>query len=150
LIKLIKKLIILILILSTAQIAQAKNHCQDECTFDIFFRENYQKLLENLCLDPINKRLYDTIFNAYSIKFQGFDYEYKNACAQIQQGNDCTNEKKNYLKSLPMMAMDEYDSFLDDLSFELCGDENLENSIIKKNKKKYRRQFKKLISQNCK
>ncbi len=45
------------------------------------------------------------------------------------------NRKEKYVKSLPAIAIDEYDSFLDDLSFETCGDENLENPSIKKNKK---------------
>ncbi len=129
----------------------AGNLCGCECSFEIFFKENYQKLLQTLCPVEEEKYIFDILFNAYSIKFQGLDYEYKNICASLTQDNEeCIIKKEEYLKQLSMIAMDEYDSFLDDLSFEICGCENTENRFIRKNKKKYRKQLKKLIAKHCK
>lgn len=131
--------------------AAAHEVCSCECSFDIFFRENYQGLLQHLCPDEEEKKIFDMIFNAYSIKFKGLDYEYENICAALEQsGEECIKEKEKYLKTLSTIAIDEYDSFLDDLSFETYGTEGVENHIVKKNKKKYKKSLKKLISKNCK
>lgn len=147
----LKKILVTITLLLLPQAVLADNLCSCECNFDNFFRENYQNLLAYLCPNEERRKIFDILFNAYSIKFKGLDYEYENICAQIEQDKDgCIAEKKKYVKSLSMIAIDEYDSFLDDLSFELCEDENLENPIIKKNKKKYRKNLKKLISKHCK
>ena len=68
----------------------------------------------------------------------------------MQNQDGCITEKKKYVKSLPAIAIDEYDSFLDDLSFEICGCENAEQKNIKKNKKRYKKALKKCIVKNCK
>ena len=85
------------------------------------------------------------------------DYEYAENCKKLKEDTNsdeisrhCINEQKKYLKNLAEIAEEEYDSFLDDLSFELCGCENSEHKIIKKNKKKYRKNLKKYIAKNCK
>lgn len=133
------------------QSAFTKELCNCECSFDGFFRENYENLLQTLCPDTEQRKIFDMIFNAYSIKFQGLDYEYINICASLEQtAEECIKEKEKYLKSLSTIAMDEYDSFLDDLSFETCGIEGTENRHMKKNKKRYRKALKKLIAEHCK
>lgn len=130
----IKKFITIFLLLSTIQASWAEEICG--CSFDEFFKENYQNLLQSICPDEEQEKFYNILFEAYSIKFKGLDYEYENL------GTKC-------LKSLSEIAIDEYDSFLDDLSFETCGEENLQNPHIKKHKRKYRKELKKLISKHC-
>ncbi len=143
-------LFITFILLSIMQTTPAKELCSCECSFDTFFRENYQNLLQDLCPDDNQKKIFDMIFNAYSIKFQGLDYEYENICTSLKQSSEeCIKEKEKYLKTLSTIAMDEYYSFLDDLSFETCGAEDVENHIVKKNKKRYRKALKRLIAKNC-
>lgn len=141
-------------IIFTFQASWSKDFCNGCCNFDDFFRENYQQLLERICPDEDKKKFYDILFNAYSIKFKGLDYEFENICTQIDKDCPCAEsnfkEKNKYLKQLSTIAVDEYDSFLDDISFETCGNETLENPAVKKIKKKYKKQLKKLISKNCK
>ncbi len=48
----------------------------------MIFLENYQNLLQHLCPNEEKKKIFDTLFNAYSIKFKGLDYEYKKAFAR--------------------------------------------------------------------
>jgi len=96
------------------------------------------------------------LFRAYSIKFEGLDFEYKAKCEALEHDENsdeitsrCINEQKKYLKGLTEIAREEYDNFLDDLSFEICGCENAENRAVKKHKKRYRRALRKLIAKNC-
>ncbi len=148
------KILITLIILFICQASWSNDFCNGCCSFDDFFKNNYQNLLKNLCPNEERIKFYDILFNAYSIKFKGLDYEFENICAQIDKECSCetdnAKEKIKYLKQLSTIAVDEYDSFLDDISFETCGDETLENPAVKKIKRKYRKQLKKLIAKNCK
>ena len=94
------KLLLLFSIILLQQNVFAKNLCSCKCSFDDFFRENYQNLLQHLCPNEEKKKIFDTLFNAYSIKFKGLDYEYKSICEEIMQNQDgCITEKKKYVKS---------------------------------------------------
>lgn len=135
--------------------AGANNLCMPECSFDDFFRCNYEKLSSRLSPKEERQRIFDILFEVYSIKFKALDYEYKCSCKALEENEDaenqsCRRERVKYIKNLTQLAIEEYDSFLDDLNFELCDDENCEHKIIKKNKRKYRNELKKLISKNCK
>jgi len=154
-----KKIIIIALFLlfsSCQKAALAENLCSYNCSFDDFFRENYENLTENLNPDCDRRTIFNILYNAYSIKFKGLDYEYRCRCEGLENENTedltkkCIRDKKRYIRLLADMAIEEYDNFLDDLSFEICGDENFENRLIKKNKKKYRKSLKKMIAKNCK
>ena len=152
-----KTLTLLITLFLSINCACASNLCSANCAFNVFFKENYQRLISYLNPDCEQQRLFDILFNAYSIKFEGLDYEYAENCKKLKEDTNsdeisrhCINEQKKYLKNLAEIAEEEYDSFLDDLSFELCGCENSEHKIIKKNKKKYRKNLKKYIAKNCK
>ena len=150
-IKNIKIFTLLTFMLFVIQPASAKNMCDCGCLFDEFFKENYTHLIEYLNPDCKRREIFDIIFNAYSIKFKAIDYEYKCRCKALADGvNDgCEKQAKKDIKNLTEIAMEEYDSFLDDLTFEICSDEEKEHKFIKKNKKKYRRSLKKLIAKNC-
>lgn len=137
--------------------AQASNLCSVDCSFNDFFKSNYEKLVEYLSPDKETKRIFDMLFNAYSIKFEGLDFEYKAKCDTLKEDTDtedltthCLNEQKKYIKNLTEIAQEEYDNFLDDLNFEICGCENSENKAIRRHKKRYRKTLKKLIAKNCK
>ena len=150
-----KSLIILYLFTlgSVLNPAFASNLCSSCCTFDEFFRQNYEKLVEYL--HPSEKRhdFFNILFEVYSIKFKEIDYEYKCRCEALfrqDENNSCTRNIKKELHALNELAMEEYDSFLEDLNFEICEDENSENKFIKRHKKRYRKELKRLISKNCK
>ncbi len=145
------KIIALLGLLIIFQPAYSNNICGCNCLFDEFFRENYGQLVEYLNPDCKRREIFDIIFNAYSIKFKAIDYEYECRCRALTDGvNDgCEKQAKKDIRNLTEIAMEEYDSFLDDLTFEICTDEDSEHKFIKKNKKKYRRSLKKLIAKNC-
>lgn len=152
-----KTTMLLVVMFFSMNCACASNLCSINCSFNDFFKENYQNLSDCLNPDSEQKRMFDILFNAYSIKFEGLDYEYAEKCRELKKDTDsdeithhCINEQKKYIKNLAEIAEEEYDNFLDDISFELCGSENSEHKIIKKNKKKYRKKLRKCIAKNCK
>lgn len=150
-----KKLTIVLCLLILGVItspAYADNLCSKNCTFDNFFRQNYEKLVQYL--NPGDKRheFFNILFDVYSIKFKGIDYEYKCRCEALFKQNEnnlCCKQLKKDIKALNDLAIEEYDSFLEDLNFEICEDENCENKFIKKHKKRYRKELKRLIAKNC-
>ncbi len=130
----------------------ANNLCSDNCTFDAFFRQNYEKLVKYLNPNERRHEFFNILFDVYSIKFKEIDYEYKCRCEALlkqDENNLCCKNLKKDIKALNELAIEEYDSFLEDLNFELCEDENCENKFIKKHKKRYRKELKRLISKNC-
>ncbi len=146
---------IIFLILLQAPIF-ASNLCSCECNFNDFFKCNYTELIEYLRPNDETKRIFDMLYTAYSIKFEGLDFEYKARCEELLKDKNsdeitthCINEQKKYIKGLAEIAQEEYDNFLDDLSFEICGCENAENKAIKKHKKRYRKALRKQIARNC-
>lgn len=152
--KFTKKLIeiFLVFVFLFPKAAYSSLSCSDFCSYDNFFMKNYQKL--NEYLNPSAERLiiFNMLYEAYSIKFKTLDYErdYLIKTLQNEEYEACCNEIWKELRNINEIAIEEYDSFLDDLNFELCEDETSEFKFIKKHKKKYRKELKKLISKNCK
>lgn len=138
-------------------LARASNLCSACCTFGDFFKADYQKLMEHIKPDDETRRFFNILLNAYLIKFEGLDFEYKAKCDALKNDENsgdtkrsCLGEQKKHIKGLTEIAIEEYDNFLDDLSFEICGCENAEQKNIKKNKKRYKKALKKCIAKNCK
>lgn len=135
----------------------ASNLCSCGCNFNDFFKSNYEELVEYLSPDAETRRIFDMLFKAYSIKFEGLDFEYKAKCEALYNDENsdeiaphCIREQKKYIKGLAEIAEEEYDNFLDDLSFEICGCENAENKAVKKHKKRYRKALRRQIAKSCK
>lgn len=131
-----------------AENTETKTGCPVECSFSNFFKNSYKELAQKLCLDCDREKIFNILFDAYSIKFKTIDYEYirgQNALGDDDY-RECRSEIKKYLKNLNEIAIEEYDSFLDDLSFEICESEHKESRIIKKHKKHYKKSLKKLVS----
>lgn len=135
----------------------ASNLCTKDCSFALFFKYDFEKLIKYLKPNDEVRHFYNILFNAYLIKFEGLDFEYKIRCQELEDNKNsdeikaiCIKEQKNYIKELAKIAEEEYDNFLDDLNFELCGCENFEEKNIKKNKKRYKKALKKCIASNCK
>lgn len=146
------KISVIVLLLFISQSVMANSLCSMDCSFNDFFRCNYEKLSAKLSPQCERRKIFDILFEVYSIKFKTIDYEYKCCCSALNEeaeNSSCRREKIKYIKNLTQLAMEEYDSFLDDLNFELCDEENSEHKIIRRNKKKYRNELKKLISKNC-
>ena len=119
------KLLLLFSIILLQQNVLQKNLCSDKCSFDDFLEKIIKTYCSTYARMKKKRKFFDTLFNAYSIKFKGLDYEYKKHLrGNYAKSGWLHNRKEKYVKSLPAIAIDEYDSFLDDLSFETCGDEN--------------------------
>ena len=144
--------ILLVFVFLFPKTAYSKLCCPDFCSYNDFFMENYQKLNEHL--NPSEKRLiiFNMLYEAYSVKFKTLDYERENLIKALEneEYEACCKEIQKELRNINEIAIEEYDSFLADLNFELCEDETSELRFIKKHKKKYRKELKKLISKNCK
>lgn len=147
----------LLIVFLHASKVHASNLCSNDCSFGTFFKCDYEKIIEHIKPDDETRRFYDILFNAYLIKFEGLDFEYKAKCEALETEKNsddiktsCIREQKKYIKGLTEIAEEEYDNFLDDLSFEICGCEGAEEKSIKKNKKRYRKALKKCIARSCK
>ena len=149
------KILVILFLLQTPVFAS--NLCSSCCNFNDFFKCNYKELVEYLSPNDETRRIFDMLFTAYSIKFEGLDFEYKARCEELCKNENldeisphCIREQKRYIRGLAEIAEEEYDNFLDDLSFEICGCENVENKAIKRHKKRYIKALKKQISRKCK
>lgn len=145
----IKKYGILFLMTFLAFLPAKADECDTICPdFEGFFRNNYAELAKKLSPCEEKCRIFNILFSAYSIKFKTIDYEYSSGKEALLDENnrECEGEIRKYLRNLKEIAIEEYDSFLDDLSFELCDEEGFEHRTIKKNKKKYKKELKKMIA----
>lgn len=130
--------------------ACAQEDCKLSCGYDDFFNRSYNSLIECMEISENSKRLFETLFNAYSIKFKVFDMEYQDLCKKLNISECSKSEIKKEINNLTEMAIEEFDSFLNDISFEVCGCEGADSREVKRARARVRRPLKKMISNNCK